>query len=365
MRITMLCLYRLKTARVVFGLLVITCCCVLTARSQDLRARIDQYMIRRFTNRQSRVVLLVSRADEVIIRAEYGHSHHSSDKRKLARFPLGSIAEQFVSLAVLQLQERRKLRIDDSICSYLPSCPVSWRKIKILNLLTHTSGLPSINEASPGQNSSARPPDRLNRLIATVDDKSLEFMPGSKFKYNGFDLEILQFLLEKVSGRPWKEYIEVEIFRPLKMRHTNYFALGDLSTCLEKSDLYGTIIDPQDRDGEDVCSTVEDLYRWNRALMKKAIISSASLAQMLTPYRDGHSLGSKIIKEFDRRVAVQSGQTGEISVSVRFYPDDEASIVLACARSDIDCALLTHDIAAILFGRGYPASKAFLSTPTH
>lgn len=359
--------YVVKTARTAFGLLAVACYCVSSARSQDLRTRIDRYMTARLSDNQSSIVLIVSREDEVIVRGEYSQSkagHHSSKKPTLAKLPVRSIAEQFVSVAVLQLEERGKIRLDASICSYLPSCSEHWRKVQVLNLLTHTSGLALLNETSLKQNNSPPVPESLNGLLAALGDKPLEFIPGSAFRDSGVDFEILQFLLESISGKPWEEYIDAEVFRPLNMRDTKYFLPGHPVNCLHKSRWHnweGSPISDYPYRAGSGCSTVEDLYRWNRAITKKQIISSSSLARMLTPYRDGHALGAKIVKEFDRRVALQSDKNGEISVSVRLYPDDETFIILSSSGGNLDSTLLTHDIGALLFGRDYPASNVSLS----
>ncbi len=60
------------------------------------------------------------------------------------KFRIASITKQFTAMAVMMLQERGKLNVQDSVCKYLTDCPESWRDITLHRLLTHTSGILNI-----------------------------------------------------------------------------------------------------------------------------------------------------------------------------------------------------------------------------
>ena len=59
------------------------------------------------------------------------------------KFRIGSITKQFTSMAVMQLREQGKLKLEDSVCVYVAPCPEAWKAVTIHHLLTHTSGIPS------------------------------------------------------------------------------------------------------------------------------------------------------------------------------------------------------------------------------
>jgi CubicO group peptidase (beta-lactamase class C family) len=271
------------------------------------------------------------------------------------RVPIGAIAEQFLAAAVLKLEQQGKVRIDAPICVYVAGCPSEWKDVKVVHLLTHTSGLPSLKPSSSGQKEAGT----LRDLLVAVNGISLEFKPGSRFKYNELDDSMLHFAIDRVSGRPTKDYIETEIFHAQGMTDTEYPVFENLPAKVLKSYL---------QDGEswrmresrfcedNLCSTVGDLYRWERALTRGTVVSRDSLHEMFTPYRDGRGLGWKINKEFDRRVAVQNGRADGTSVSIRLYPDDDICIILVAHSDDVDSAPLTRDIGAIVFGKSHPAS---------
>jgi CubicO group peptidase (beta-lactamase class C family) len=325
------------------------------ASIEDQVSVIDQYLKTRIANKPFSVKVLVARGDHVLIQREYGHSglnQWSIEGDVEDRFPVGAIAEQFVAAAVLHLKEQGKLRIDAPICSYLSTCPTGWAELQVVHLLTHTSGLPSLKRRPPSQKMSLAP-HTLRDLVAAVDGERLEFKPGSMFKCSTLDFPVLYLLIGSVTGRLPTEYIETEVFGPLGMTDTKYPSSEEPPATLPKSQVQdgrtGTSWDVRFCE-EDVCSTVQDLYRWERALTKGTAISHYSGLQMFTPYRDGYGFGWKIMKEFDKRVALQSGRSHAFSLSVRLYPDDDTCIVLVANGDNIDSVDLTHDIAAILFG---------------
>ena len=296
----------------------------------------------------------------MLLRSAYGRGPLSdaSTKDELhSRFSLGRIAEQFVAAAVLQLKEQGKIKLDASVCSYLSNCPAVWSGIQVVHLLTHTSGLPSVAQSPRPQPNSASK-ENLQSLLEALGQQPLEFKPGSRFEYNELNFTILSHVIERVSGRSSRNYIETHVFDPARMTETGYRAAEKPRASVGKANIRdgasgtGTAESPLRH--EAVYSTLEDIYRWNRALSKGEIISQASVLEMFTPYRDGHGLGWKINREFDRRLALQNGVSGEMSVSVRLYPDDDVLVILVGRGIQVDATRFTHDLAAIALGMDHP-----------
>lgn len=359
---------RLSRVHAILAVYAVTLILALPVRSDDLQSKVDQYLKGKVTTGQFSGQVLVARGDHVIMRGDYGLAGRKPDgltNNQRFRFPVGAVAEQFVAVALLQLAEQGKLKIDAPICNYLPNCPSDWKDIQVVHLLTHTSGLPALKHPFPDQVNS--PPRTLHELLTATAGQPVQFKPGSRFEYNKLDFAVLCLAIESASGRTSKEYIETEVFHALKMSDTAF-----LSTTLESTSAKA-LIGPQDRvpgkgsnragQGSQLCddrsySTVDDLHRFDRAVEKGTIISHESQLQMFTPYRDGHGLGWKINKEFDRRLALQNGSSDGASVSIRLYPDDDILVILVADSSDIDSAQLTHDIGAIVFGKNYPVSTS-------
>ena len=332
-----------------------------SSTAQDIQPRIDEYLKSKVTQNRPGITALVARGDDVILRRKYGQNGSKPEAVGQSRFSVGTIAEQFVAAAVLRLQEQGKAKLDTSICQYLSGCPNDWKEIQILQLLTHTSGLPLLAQSFVCS-SKALPAQMIPQVLAAVGRQTLEFKPGSTLRYNQLDYILLSAVVESASGRSSRAYIETEIFGALKMTGTG---LSDrfVKPPLEKpsKSAQNAEIDAQSDNaplcyGDHAYSTIEDLLVWVRALTKSSILSRESLVQMFTPFRDGQGFGWKVVKEFGRELLIQNGGAPGQSVSIRLYPDDDTYVIVASIGMNPDSAELTHGIGAILFGRNYPVS---------
>ncbi len=72
-------------------------------------------------------------------------------------FRIGSITKQFTAMAIMMLQERGKLNVNDPICKYLENCPAAWQPVTIRHLLTNTSGILSYTDLPDTQKVSVQP----------------------------------------------------------------------------------------------------------------------------------------------------------------------------------------------------------------
>ena len=145
-------------------------------------------------------------------------------------FQAGSISKTVTAWGVLKLVERGGIDLDASLTNYLPeeyfSFPLT-KEVTVRRLLNHTSGLSS-------QNYSGYPKGhQLPSLIETIngahgDHRKLraQNIPGKTFKYTGGGYTLLQFLIEKTSGKSFQKYMEEEILIPLEMTSTT-FLLSD------------------------------------------------------------------------------------------------------------------------------------------
>jgi len=204
------------------------------------------------------------------------------------RFRIGSNTKQFTAMAILLLQERGKLHVQDHICLYVPDCPQDWQSITIENLLTHTSGIPDyIN--SPDFLSFWLKPATPEELVARFKDLPLEFTPGSRFKYSNSGYTLLGYIIERVSGESYAAFLQQNIFTPLKMYNTGYDttypALPQHATGYYQGYIKPAPYDPTVLYAAGALySTVEDLNIWDQALMMHKLVSQQALDAMFTPH---------------------------------------------------------------------------------
>jgi CubicO group peptidase (beta-lactamase class C family) len=325
--------------------------------AQEVPATIERYLNSRVVGFDGTV--LVARGDEILIDKNFAPPGGNRFGRIQNTFPAGAIAEQFIAAAILQLERAGQVRLDNPICNYIVDCPGEWKKIRILDLLTHSSGLPSLEGIIPCVESTASKPNP-SLVIHTLAGRPLLFEPGDRFDANKMDYFFLALAIAKISGQSTGDYLEEYIFHPLNLVQTGRLGSGP------QHDLIGS----RGQEGcplmEELYTTTEDLYRWHRALATEEFLPKNSLDLMFTPIIEGHGLGWKIIKEFDRKVALQDSEFDSASVSIRRYPDDATCIIIVSHVRNVSASVLSHDLGAILFGKHYPVLQDPASAhPSH
>lgn len=129
-------------------------------------------------------------------------------------FAVGSIAKSFTSLALMQQVAANHLRLDVPVMEYLPSLkfsdPEKGRKVTLRHLLSHASGLARYDAwiFDPSF-------DTAQKILETVAQIPFASEPGSTFDYNNQNFIIAGAVLERITGKPWAEYVRQNIFRPL------------------------------------------------------------------------------------------------------------------------------------------------------
>ena len=254
-----------------------------------LGARLDAYLSGLAQSGDLRGSVLVARGDTVLLSNGYGVADEASGAPNTAttRFRIGSITKQFTAMAILILQEQGKLRVEDSICRYMSDCPEAWRPITLRHLLTHTSGVPNYTDL-PDFPALIGTPATLDQLITRFRSLPLRFTPGARWSYSNSGYILLGAVIERVSGRSYSAFLQEHIFAPLGMRDTNYdansppspqHATGYLSAHHQPVHLDMSEFGPAGA----LASTVEDLYRWDRALVTHRLASQQTMDAMFTP----------------------------------------------------------------------------------
>lgn len=141
-----------------------------------------------------------------------------------AAFRIASMSKSFTAMAILQMRDAGKLRLDDPVALYIPalkaqSYPSSDAPaITIRHLLTHAAGFPEDNPW--GDRQLAKSDQSLLALLA----KGISYSnpPGTAYEYSNLGFATLGYLIQKVSGQPYDQYITGHILKPLGMTHTFY-----------------------------------------------------------------------------------------------------------------------------------------------
>lgn len=268
----------------------------------ELARYADQLLAATYPADQPGAVALIVRDGRTLLRQGYGLAHLELGVplQPDMVFAVGSVTKQLTAAAILLLQERGKLSVDDDITKHLPDYPAHGQKITLEHLLTHTSGIPSYTGTAEWL---ARVRDDLSlpQVIDLFKDKPLEFAPGTQWAYNNSGYILLGAVIEKVSGKPYPDFIEHEILAPLGMTRSSY---GSFSKIIPRrvqgyergADGYRnarSISMSTFHAAGALLTTADDLARWEQALFAGRFLSEGSLTRMLTPVRVSSGLSTK------------------------------------------------------------------------
>ncbi len=329
-------------------------------------------------------------------------------------YGLASVTKSFTALAILQLAEAGRLRVDAPVVRYLPEfrtpTPAWTRRITLHHFLTHSSGLPplpSIYYAAARSLARDPPYDPKTARRVGIDpshapidtyEGMLEFFateryrllgpPGRYFSYSNEAFGLLGAVIERVTGQTYESYLEEHLLRPAGMRHST-FDTGIMRRFPEVTTLYSPKwtgrrhgLVPSHDWWEDTClracgalrSTVEDMLRYLEIFRtggkvgRERIVSAASVRRMLQPHVPiepgvAYGYGVTVLPDFHgTRLVAHTGGLKGISSMFAVLPEREITGV-ALSNADLAPAdvILQCGINALL---GLPMTTPLVTYPS-
>jgi CubicO group peptidase (beta-lactamase class C family) len=281
--------------------------------------------------------VLVAQDGKVLLDKGYGFANLEWDipNTPTTRFRLGSLTKQFTAASILLLEERGKLKIDDPVKKYMPDAPAAWDKITIFHVLTHTSGIPSFT-GFPDYDSRETQAMTPEKLVEWFRDKPLEFEPGTKWNYSNSGYVLLGYLIEKISGQSYSDFLQQNIFTPLGMKDSGYdsnsaiiahraagYAPGKsgpvnagfvhMSIPFSAGALY---------------STTGDLLRWEQGLFGGKVLKAESLAKMTTPFKQDYAFGLGVSTNNGHKMIAHDGGIQGFNTFLAYFPDDKLVVAV-------------------------------------
>ena len=273
-----------------------------TIVDKQLTAKFDQLLSEQFKTGETGAAALVSRKGQIIYKKAFGMANMELNipMQPDNVFRIGSISKQFTAVAILQLMEQGKLNLQDDITKFIPDYPTHGHKITIEHLLTHTSGIQSYTGMKEFGTIS-RLDKTPEELIAFFKNQPMEFAPGTKWNYNNSGYFLLGYIIEKLSGKTYPEYVEENIFKPLGMTNSFYGSdsriIKNRAAAYSKNEKGFINAEPLSMTlpyaAGSLQSTVEDLYKWNQAVQGYKLVKKESLDKAFTSYilADGKKTG--------------------------------------------------------------------------
>ena len=303
--------------------------------------------------------VLIARKGRVLLSKGYGMANYELGvpNTPTTKFHLGSVSKTFTAAAIMILQERGRLNVRDPLTKFIPDYP-NGDRITLHHLLTNTSGIPNVNNF-PEYSTQSKFPHTPSDLIAMFKQKPLDFEPGSRgYTESNSNYNLLAYIIEKLSGQSYGEFLRQNIFQPLNLRDTahdgdagalipgkasGYVPAG--ATALENA----PYLDWSIKTGNgSIYSTIEDLYRWDSALYTERILKKSSLTQMFA-----EQYGWFSGKRLNRNVVRMNGRSPGFNSDIQRYVDDDVCIIVLANTYVPTASVIGSDLAKIVFGEPY------------
>jgi CubicO group peptidase (beta-lactamase class C family) len=321
---------------------------------------------------------LVVHHGRVVFRRGYG----VTDLRTLQKidertdFRLASFTKQFTAACIMLLARDGKLSYDDHLTHFFPEFPPYGNSITVRNLLNHTSGLEDYEDLLSQQYPNT-PPEKIPQILDAGVLKLLEqqtsvrFPAGTKWEYSNSGYAVLAMIVEKVSGKPFGQFLQESIFIPLKMKNTLAYekgknevphrAYGHTRTQTAKDDSWHETDQSSTSavlgDGG-IYSSLDDLAKWDRALRLHTLFTEAEMQPALTPVQptqgpakspDGstvsYGFGWFLDPYQGHRRMSHNGETIGFRTTIQRFPDDHLTIIILANRTDINPEELALKVA--------------------
>lgn len=315
-------------------------------RAFEIEAKLDSLIPSQIKDSTPGLVVGIIKDGKLIFTKGYGLGNMAysipNDSKML--YNLGSVSKQFLGYAFAMLHAQDKLNLDDSVGMYLEDWPTFEYPVTLRHLLTHTSGY---REAYTISELAGRriDVDRLSRdecLEVIRKQPKLEFIPGTRHTYNSTTYVVLSEILENVTDTPADEWIETNIFRPLKMNNSQIESyVGELITNTAESYSFnseaGYANEKSNRaifGAADVYSSIEDLAKWFKIFHSDVLGGKEARNLFLDPFilKDGtnseYALGIRTETHKGSKVYHHTGGHESFISQLRYYPDYDLGIIV-------------------------------------
>ncbi|HEX6813986.1 MAG TPA: serine hydrolase domain-containing protein [Planctomycetota bacterium] len=306
--------------------------------------------------------VLVAKDGKVLLEKGYG-LHDAEKKQPIAVDALwdwASVSKQFTATALLRLQEKKKLKLDDELEKFWQKAPADKKGVTVRHLLNHTSGIEAGFKSEWKFDSKQR--SSFEELVLGLPMTS---KPGEKFDYSNSGYAMAAALIEKLTGKTFEEYCVEEVFKPAGMKDACFIGWSQLDLDRvpkiargagfadrpkEFRFAYGNEMTWGYRGCGGTVATTRDMLAWDRALRGGKFLSKKSLDELYAPAKGDYALGWVIRNTPHGKRAEHSG--GVLGVVTQYFRllDRDVVVALACNYEvkDNPAKLAEQLVAAVL-----------------
>jgi CubicO group peptidase (beta-lactamase class C family) len=227
------------------------------------------------------------------------------------RFEIASVSKTFTATALLMLQQRGLVSVDDDIRKFIPELPqYANEPVRIADMLRHVSGLPSyfdLKNVPMGNRTFWVSDDYPTELARQARQFPLRFPTGRKYEYNNTNFLLMAVVIQRISGKPFARFMRDEVFAPAGMVDTFVYdspasvpvhsdhpcnnALGYEIKNKAWVESWGTVPARHEKhlevgDGA-IWSNLADMAHWDAAIRANRFLTADTMRRVLVPSRTG------------------------------------------------------------------------------
>ncbi|MGV3558889.1 serine hydrolase [Larkinella arboricola] len=339
--------------RILFIISLLLCAAFLPVHAQQRPnpkttvQKLEEYMTASAHLHRFNGTVLVAQKGTVLLKRGFGwrdvKNNIPNDTSSL--YQLGSITKTFTGAVILQLQEEKKLSLNDRLTKYFPDYP-QGDQITLEQLFLHTSGIYDFKNILYGPDSiRVTRPVFKEWLVAQFKDKPLTARPGTAVNYTNSGYYLLGLIIEKITGKPFETVVRERFFRPLQLAQSGFdfvnlknrgkttgYTFWKDSVLVETRTIDSTVAYA----AGGMYSSVGDLYRWSRVVQNRRMLKPETWETALTPPDKGnwgYGWGISYFGEGKKLIY----QNGNIPGFATFYvqvPEDDVVVILLCNVDD-------------------------------
>jgi len=285
--------------------------------------------------------ILVSRNGNIIYEKYSGYA----DLRKKdsitnrTAFHIASTSKTFTAMAVLQLVQENKLKLEDDLSVFFPNFP--YPGVTVRSLLCHRSGIPNYVYFLENQGWDRKRKISNAELLQFIYDKKPEkdFNPDKRFSYSNTNYVLLALIIEKITGQSYPEYMKQKIFEPLQMYNTYVYTPADSATATPSFKYNGRYWHHDHLDDtygdKNIYSTPSDLLKWSVAVNNGVVVSPSLLEAAYTacsherPSVHNYGLGWRMLNlKNGKKVIYHNGRWHGSNSAFAYLPEEKVTIII-------------------------------------
>jgi CubicO group peptidase (beta-lactamase class C family)/D-alanyl-D-alanine dipeptidase len=318
--------------------------------------------------------------DQTVWAAGFGHQDADKKVPATARtvYRVGSVSKLFTDIAVMQLVEQGELDLDAPVSRYLADFKPKSKfdePITLRQLMAHRAGL--VRESPIGNYFDPTEPT-LAATVASLNDTSLVYKPGTRTKYSNAGIAVVGQAVEKTAGIEFSKYVDDKILAPLAMKQSGFVLTPDLEEHLATAWMWTydgrRFVAPKFALGTapagNLYSSVLDLTKFVRAINnggrgdKSQLLKAETLAAMMKG-DDKFGLGFQLSEFAGHRRVGHGGAVYGFSTQLEVLPDEKLGVVAVASldgANGIVKRIAEHALRLMLAKRAKKTATKFVTS---